>query len=233
MRYAPVNIEVSAGCFSGPSSTSNRASSAILTFIRHLEDHQSIWLVCKIHLCSGTSWRRVGSSRPKEVGTNSVSYACRTSIRNPSFQNVCPDLTRLSKSDSVLVVRKIKGVGDFKDVSVVSPRTGAHGWPFASVSAFPDADVDPNPLRCGACQRSPFTHQPAIRGAVLFHHSSGREDVDDGEREFGDHPDVPHRVHRTTSFPRTRPRLTSTRGLSAEKSTASGNAPLTITHHFS
>lgn len=51
-------------------------------------------------------------------------YACRTSIRNPSFQNACLDLTRLSMSDGVLVVRKIKGVEEFKDVSVVSPRTG-------------------------------------------------------------------------------------------------------------
>lgn len=29
------------------------------------------------------------------------------------------------------------------DVTVVSPRMGEHGWPFANVDAFPGADVDP------------------------------------------------------------------------------------------
>ena len=28
-------------------------------------------------------------------------------------------------------------------VTVVSPRMGDHGWPFANVDKFPDADVDP------------------------------------------------------------------------------------------
>jgi len=28
-------------------------------------------------------------------------------------------------------------------VTVVSPRMGPHGWPFASVDAYPDADADP------------------------------------------------------------------------------------------
>ena len=29
------------------------------------------------------------------------------------------------------------------DVSVVSPKMGGNGWPFANVDAFPGADVDP------------------------------------------------------------------------------------------
>lgn len=29
------------------------------------------------------------------------------------------------------------------DVTVVSPHMGSEGWPFASVDAFPGADVDP------------------------------------------------------------------------------------------
>ncbi|KAJ8474123.1 hypothetical protein ONZ51_g7423 [Trametes cubensis] len=49
----------------------------------------------------------------------------------------CPWATR------TLIVRKIKGLEDFIDVSVVSPHMGAHGWPFASADAFPGADNDP------------------------------------------------------------------------------------------
>ncbi|KAL1948841.1 hypothetical protein VTO73DRAFT_10647 [Trametes versicolor] len=49
----------------------------------------------------------------------------------------CPWATR------TLIVRKIKGLEEFIDVSVVSPRMGAHGWPFANVDAFPGADADP------------------------------------------------------------------------------------------
>ncbi|KAH9852336.1 glutathione S-transferase [Lenzites betulinus] len=49
----------------------------------------------------------------------------------------CPWATR------TLIVRKIKGLEDFIDVSVVSPRMGTQGWPFANVDAFPGADVDP------------------------------------------------------------------------------------------
>ncbi|KAI9068078.1 Glutathionyl-hydroquinone reductase [Trametes sanguinea] len=49
----------------------------------------------------------------------------------------CPWATR------TLIVRKIKGLEDFVGVTVVSPRMGEHGWPFASVDAFPGADEDP------------------------------------------------------------------------------------------
>ncbi|VDC04440.1 unnamed protein product [Peniophora sp. CBMAI 1063] len=42
-----------------------------------------------------------------------------------------------------LIVRKLKGLEDFIDVTVVSPRMGSHGWPFASVDSFPGADTDP------------------------------------------------------------------------------------------
>ncbi|KAI0676242.1 glutathione S-transferase [Trametes maxima] len=49
----------------------------------------------------------------------------------------CPWATR------TLIVRKLKGLEDFIDVTVVSPRMGEHGWPFANVDAFPGAGVDP------------------------------------------------------------------------------------------
>ncbi len=29
------------------------------------------------------------------------------------------------------------------DVSVVAPRMGQHGWPFANIDSFPGADFDP------------------------------------------------------------------------------------------
>ncbi|KAH9941900.1 glutathione S-transferase [Epithele typhae] len=49
----------------------------------------------------------------------------------------CPWATR------TLIVRKLKGLEDFIGVTVVSPRMGSEGWPFASVDAFPGADADP------------------------------------------------------------------------------------------
>ncbi|VDB91266.1 unnamed protein product [Peniophora sp. CBMAI 1063] len=49
----------------------------------------------------------------------------------------CPWATR------TLIFRKLKGLEDFIDVTVVSPRMGSNGWPFASVDSFPAADVDP------------------------------------------------------------------------------------------
>ncbi|CAK5275851.1 unnamed protein product [Mycena citricolor] len=49
----------------------------------------------------------------------------------------CPWATR------TLIVRKLKGLEEFFPVSVVSPRMGNNGWPFAQVDAFPGADADP------------------------------------------------------------------------------------------
>ncbi|KAI0316226.1 glutathione S-transferase [Amylostereum chailletii] len=42
-----------------------------------------------------------------------------------------------------LIMRKLKGLESFIDVTVVSPHMGPQGWPFASVDSFPGADVDP------------------------------------------------------------------------------------------
>jgi putative glutathione S-transferase len=49
----------------------------------------------------------------------------------------CPWATR------TLIVRKLKGLEPFIDVTVVSPRMGANGWPFANADPFPAADKDP------------------------------------------------------------------------------------------
>lgn len=49
----------------------------------------------------------------------------------------CPWATR------TLIVRVLKGLEDFISVSVVSPRMGSDGWPFANADPFPAADTDP------------------------------------------------------------------------------------------
>ncbi|KAJ2925371.1 hypothetical protein H1R20_g11664, partial [Candolleomyces eurysporus] len=49
----------------------------------------------------------------------------------------CPWATR------TLIVRKLKGLEGLIPVTVVSPRMGSLGWPFASVDPFPAADADP------------------------------------------------------------------------------------------
>ncbi|KZP01982.1 hypothetical protein FIBSPDRAFT_880647 [Athelia psychrophila] len=49
----------------------------------------------------------------------------------------CPWATR------ALIVRKLKGLDEIIPVTVVSPRMGSNGWPFASVDKFPAADADP------------------------------------------------------------------------------------------
>jgi putative glutathione S-transferase len=49
----------------------------------------------------------------------------------------CPWATR------TLIVRKLKGLDDIISVTVVSPRMGEQGWPFASADKFPEANDDP------------------------------------------------------------------------------------------
>ncbi|EAU89385.2 glutathione S-transferase [Coprinopsis cinerea okayama7 len=49
----------------------------------------------------------------------------------------CPWATR------TLIVRKLKGLEDIIPVTAVSPRMGAHGWPFASADDYPGTDPDP------------------------------------------------------------------------------------------
>ncbi|KAK0220300.1 glutathione S-transferase [Armillaria fumosa] len=49
----------------------------------------------------------------------------------------CPWATR------TLIVRKLKGLDDIVPVTVVSPRMGTDGWPFAPADQFPGADADP------------------------------------------------------------------------------------------
>ncbi|CCM00635.1 uncharacterized protein FIBRA_02672 [Fibroporia radiculosa] len=49
----------------------------------------------------------------------------------------CPWATR------TLIMRKLKGLESFIDVSIVSPHMGEHGWPFASADAYPGATDDP------------------------------------------------------------------------------------------
>ncbi|KAJ8082940.1 S-glutathionyl-(chloro)hydroquinone reductase [Marasmius tenuissimus] len=49
----------------------------------------------------------------------------------------CPWATR------ALIVRKLKGLEEIIPVTVVSPRMGTDGWPFASADNFPGAEHDP------------------------------------------------------------------------------------------
>jgi len=49
----------------------------------------------------------------------------------------CPWATR------TLITRKLKGLEDIVPLTVVSPRMGELGWPFASVDPFPGANPDP------------------------------------------------------------------------------------------
>ncbi|KAJ7598949.1 glutathione S-transferase [Mycena floridula] len=49
----------------------------------------------------------------------------------------CPWATR------TLIARKLKGLEGIIPITIVSPRLGKDGWPFASVDTFPGADADP------------------------------------------------------------------------------------------
>jgi len=49
----------------------------------------------------------------------------------------CPWATR------TLIVRKLKGLESIIPVTIVSPRMGQNGWPFAQVDPFPGAEEDP------------------------------------------------------------------------------------------
>ena len=47
------------------------------------------------------------------------------------------------RSPLILVVNLVLRVDVNQAVTVVSPRMGTQGWPFANVDFFPNADVDP------------------------------------------------------------------------------------------
>ncbi|KAF8647220.1 hypothetical protein AX16_006840 [Volvariella volvacea WC 439] len=42
-----------------------------------------------------------------------------------------------------LITRKLKGLEDVISLTIVSPRMGEKGWPFASVDSYPSAEEDP------------------------------------------------------------------------------------------
>ncbi|KAF8270443.1 glutathione S-transferase [Lactarius quietus] len=70
-------------------------------------------------------------------------------LPNPHLDRSCRSLSSLCQTASLawatrtLILRKLKGLEDIISFTVVSPRMGAEGWPFASVDQFPTADVDP------------------------------------------------------------------------------------------
>jgi len=50
----------------------------------------------------------------------------------------------LAWATRTLIVRSLKGLESFIGITVVSPRMGEHGWPFAPADEFPGAQADPH-----------------------------------------------------------------------------------------
>jgi putative glutathione S-transferase len=79
--------------------------------------------------------------RPETVFRNSIAKGGRFEPQTDRYHlyvsYACPWAHR------TLIVRKLKGLEDIIPVTIVSPKMGAHGWPFASVDEFPGAEVDP------------------------------------------------------------------------------------------
>ncbi|KAI9508528.1 glutathione S-transferase [Russula earlei] len=75
---------------------------------------------------------QAGGQFPPERGT-----WARTDRYHLYVSYACPWASR------TLIVRKLKALEDIIPVTVVSPRMGTDGWPFASADPFPGADADP------------------------------------------------------------------------------------------
>lgn len=74
-------------------------------------------------------------------------------------------------------MRELKGLEDFIDVTVVSPRMGEHGWPFANVDPYPGAGPDPV---AGAehIKDLYLKVQPDYSGRYVCHSQDARMDTD-------------------------------------------------------
>ncbi|TFY71634.1 hypothetical protein EVG20_g1365 [Dentipellis fragilis] len=69
------------------------------------------------------AWLKPGPALPQDRYHLYVSYACPWASRT-------------------LIMRKLKGL-DFIGVTIVSPRIGPDGWPFATLDDYPGAEPDP------------------------------------------------------------------------------------------
>jgi putative glutathione S-transferase len=82
------------------------------------------------------SYKRAASSFRNNVEKGGV-FEAEKDRYHLYVSYACPWATR------TLIARRLKGLEEIIPVSVVSPRMGTDGWPFANVDKFPDADLDP------------------------------------------------------------------------------------------
>ncbi|KAJ3539615.1 hypothetical protein NM688_g6341 [Phlebia brevispora] len=92
--------------------------------------------ISKMRIAPDGSFRRPASTFRKCI-SNDGEFPPEKGRYHLYVSYACPWATR------TLIVRKLKGLEDFIDVTVVSPHMGSEGWPFADVDQFPGADVDP------------------------------------------------------------------------------------------